>query len=57
LDDGLDNLFGSLVQSGIDDFESGVAKRAGDHLGASIVTVEAGFGDYDPIRALHQSSA
>jgi hypothetical protein len=57
LDDGLDNLLGRLMQAGVDHLKSGIAKRAGNHFGAPIVTVEAGFGDYDPIRALHQSSA
>jgi hypothetical protein len=49
----LDNLFGRLVQSGVDDLEAGVAKGPGDHFGAPIVTVEAGLGDYDSVRALH----
>ena len=53
LDDGLDHLIGRLVQSRVDDLESGVAQRPGDDLGAPIVPVEAGLGDYHSIRALH----
>src|ERR1019366_6403827 len=53
LDDGLDHLIGRLVQSRVDDLESGVAQRPGDDFGAPIVPVEAGLVDYHSIRALH----
>jgi hypothetical protein len=42
-----------LVQAGVDDLESGVTKGSRDHLGATIVTIQAGLGDYDAIRTFH----
>ena len=53
LDDGLDHLVGGLVQPGVDDLEPGVAEGPGDHLGAAVVPVQAGFGDDHSIGALH----
>src|SRR5712691_5458827 len=45
LERGGDNLFGSLPQARIDHFHTGVAQRAGDHLGSTVVPVEARFSD------------
>ena len=45
LDHGLDDLLGRPVQARVDHLEPGVAQRAGDDLGAAVVTVEAGLGD------------
>ena len=39
--------FGGLVQAGVDDLHAGVAQGAGDDFGATVVAVEAGFGDED----------
>src|ERR1035438_8980981 len=44
LDDGLDNLLGRLVQTRVDDLETGVAKGASDDLGASVVPIQTGLG-------------
>src|SRR5665213_520191 len=55
LDDGLHDLLGCLVESGIDDLEARVTQRSRDDLRATIVSVETWFGDYDSVRALHQS--
>jgi hypothetical protein len=41
------------VQAGVHDLEAGVAQRSRDHLGATIVTIQAGLGDYDAIRTFH----
>src|ERR671915_1129284 len=43
LDRRLDDLLGRLVKPRIDDLHPGVAKRAGDDLGASVVAVETGL--------------
>ena len=48
-----DDLLGRLVQAGVDDLEAGVAQRPGDHLGASVVAVEAWLGDDDAVAAIH----
>ena len=53
LDDGLDDLLRGLVEARVDDLEPGVAQGPGDHLGSSVVPVEAGLGDYHSIGALH----
>src|SRR6185369_17606627 len=45
LDSGRDDLLGGLVQTGVDDLETGVAKGAGDYLGAAIVAVQPRFSD------------
>ena len=54
LHDRLGHLLGRLVQPGVDDLEAGVAQRAGDHLGAPVVAVEAGLGDDDSVSATHE---
>ena len=51
--DGLGDLLGRLVQTGVDDLEAGVAQRPGDDLGPPVVTVEAGLGDDDSVRPVH----
>ena len=43
----LGDHFGRLMQPGINHLEAGVAQRAGDNLGATIVAVEAWFRDDD----------
>src|ERR1035438_5791366 len=53
LDDGLDDLLGRLVQSRVDDLETGVAKGASDDLGATVVPIKTGLGDDDSVRAIH----
>ena len=50
---GLDHLLRRLVQAGVDDLEPGVAQRPRDHLGSSIVTIEARLRDDDSIPTLH----
>jgi hypothetical protein len=42
------------METGVDDLEARISKRASDHFGAPVVTVEAGFRDDDSIGALHQ---
>jgi len=37
----------SLAQAGVDDFHAGVAKGAGDNLGAAVVTIQPRLGDQD----------
>src|SRR5262249_33511983 len=44
---GADHRFGRLPQPRIDDFHAGVAKCAGDHLDATVVTIEADLGEDD----------
>jgi hypothetical protein len=39
LDSSLHNLFWSLMKSGVDNFESSVTKRAGNHFGAAIMAI------------------
>ena len=53
LDDRLDHLVGRLVEARVDDLEPGVAQGPGDDLGTAVVAVQAGFGDYHSIGALH----
>ena len=53
LDDRVDNLLGSLVQAGVDHFEARVAQGTSDDFGATIMTVETGFGDHYSVGALH----
>ena len=48
LDGRLDDLLRGLVEPRVDDLAPGVAQGAGDHLGAAIVAIEAGFCDEDP---------
>src|SRR5665213_452947 len=47
LNRGADNLFGSLMKSGVDDFEASITKRSSNHLRTSVVTIEPWFGDDD----------
>jgi hypothetical protein len=54
LNNSLHDLLGGLMQAGIDNLKTGITQSPSDHFCAPIVTVEAGFGDYDPIRSLHQ---
>ena len=51
LDRGLDDLFGGLKEPGVDHFHPRVAQCARYHLGATVVSVESGFGDDDAERA------
>jgi len=53
LQDRADHLLGRLMQARIDDLEPGVAQSSGYYLGASVVPVEAGFGDDDAISTIH----
>ena len=53
LHDGPHNLLGRLVEARVDDFEAGVAKRPGDDLGASVVSVKAGLGHDDAVATFH----
>jgi len=54
LDDRLDDLFGRLVKSRVDDLKAGVAQGARNDFGAPIMAIETGLRDDDSIRALHQ---
>ena len=56
LERGLGDHLGRLEQAGVDDLEAGVAQRAGDDLGPTVVPVEAGLGDHDPVLPLQTSS-
>jgi hypothetical protein len=42
-----DDLLGGLAEAGVDHFHAGVPQRAGDHLGAAVVSVQARLGDDD----------
>src|SRR5665213_1022711 len=42
------DLFGRLVETGVDDLETSVSQRACNHLCASVVAIESGLGDDDP---------
>ena len=55
LNDGLRDLLGRLVQTGVDDLEPRVTQGPRDDLCATVVSVEAGFGDDDPIAAIHKT--
>jgi hypothetical protein len=50
----LGNLFGRLVQPGVDDFKTMVAKGARDGLGTAVVTIEARLRNDHSIGALHE---
>ena len=54
LQDGFGDLFGGLVQAGVDDLEAMVAQREGDGLRATIMAIEPGLRHDDAIRALHE---
>ena len=43
LNSGVDYHLGCLVEARVDDLHSGVAKSAGNDLGAAVVTVEPGL--------------
>ena len=43
LDRGRDDLLRSLVQTGVNHFETGIAKGAGDDLGAAVMAVQTRF--------------
>ncbi len=43
----VDDHLRRLAQAGVDDFHAGVAQRAGNDLGATVVAVEARFGHQD----------
>ena len=45
LDGGGGDHLRRLMQPGVDDFHSGIAKRRGDDLRAAVVSVETGFGN------------
>src|ERR1039458_5908335 len=47
LERGIDNHLRGLAEAGVDDFHAGIAKGAGNDLGATVVTVEARLGDQD----------
>ena len=49
----IDDLFGSLPQPGIDDFETGIAKGAGNHFRTTVMPVKAGFGNDDADLFVH----
>ena len=56
----LERRFGDLTrrleQAGVDDLEAGVAQRPGDHLGATIVSVQPGLGNDDAVASQHSLS-
>ncbi len=56
LHDRLDHLFGRLVETGVDHLEAAVAQGAGDDLGPTIVAVEPGLGNDNPVGTLHEPS-
>ena len=45
LDRGVYDHLGALMESGVDHFEAGITKGAGDDLRAAIVTVQSNFAD------------
>jgi len=49
------DLAGRLEQAGVDDLEAGVAQGPSDHLGAPIVSVQAGLGDHDAVASQHSA--
>jgi hypothetical protein len=53
LDHRLDDLLGCLMQTGVDDFESGVSEGPRDDFRPSIVSVESGLGNDDSVRTIH----
>jgi hypothetical protein len=50
----LDDLVGRLVQAGVNDFETRVPKRPGNHLGSSVVAVETRLGDNHSVATIHE---
>jgi hypothetical protein len=54
LHDRLGHLFGSLVQTGVDDLEAGVAQSAGDHLRSPVMAVESRLGHHDAVVAIRR---
>ena len=48
LDGGGHDLLRRPVEARVDDVHPSVAERAGHHLGAAVVAVEADLGDQDP---------
>ena len=52
---GVDDLFGCLPEAGIDHFEAGVAKGAGDYLRAAVVAIQAGLGNQYADLLIHQN--
>ena len=55
LDHCFHDLFGRLMQSGVDDLETRVAQGARDDLGAAVVAVQTGLGDHNTVGTLHDS--
>src|SRR5205823_3833711 len=47
LDRGLDDVLRRLPEPGVDDLHAGIAQRAGDDLGPTVVAVESRFRDQD----------
>src|SRR5438874_12771139 len=41
----VDHLFGSLPESGVDDFETGIAKSAGNHFRTAVMPIESWLGN------------
>ena len=54
LQGGFGDLFGGLVQTGLDDLESVIAKGAGDGFCPTIMAVEARLGNDYSIGPLHK---
>ena len=54
LEDGLGDLFGSLMQPGVDDLEPMVPESSGDGLGTAIMTVKARLRNDDSVGAFHE---
>src|SRR5205809_3278687 len=52
----VDDLFGSLPQAGIDDFESRIAKGPSDDFCAAVVSIEFGLGNDDANLLIHQNA-
>src|SRR5512140_3424419 len=50
----VDDHFRRLTEARVDDLHTGIPQRPGDYLGASVVAVEAGFGDQDPDSMIHK---
>ena len=54
LESGVHDLFWSLAEPGVDNFETGIAESACDDFGAAVVPVEAGLRDNDANLIVHQ---
>ena len=54
LQNGLSDLFGSLMEAGVDDFEPVVAQGPGDCLGPAVMPIESGLCHDDTVRTLHE---